>query len=256
MKLTLIQPTDIPAPLRRRFGPYHVMLECTFAGRGFTFETVRLSQGEKLPDPTSLDATLIMGSVAAVYEHHHAWMEPLRSYVRTAYAAKTPMVGICFGHQIMAEALGGEVTRSSRGWGLGRHVYDVMLQPGIVSSNQTQFAIACAHQDQVVVPPEGSETFLSSAFTPHGGLVYRNGAAISLQAHPELEDEFAMALAELHRAEAPNEVIETASSSLARPSDSSEMVNVLGEFFEQAYSRVPCQVRHHCEIRTSGTRRG
>ena len=113
MKLTLIQPTDVPGPLRDRFGAYYLMFERMFSDAGFKFETVCLSAGQTLPDPATLEATLIMGSAAGVYDSHYPWMEPLRAFIRSAYAAKTPMLGVCFGHQIMADALGGEVRKSA-----------------------------------------------------------------------------------------------------------------------------------------------
>ncbi|MEO7223475.1 MAG: type 1 glutamine amidotransferase [Devosia sp.] len=233
MKLTLIQPTDVPGPLRDRFGAYHVMFERMFAGEGFAFETIHLDKGQKLPDPSALDATLIMGSAAGVYDNHFEWMEPLRDYIRAAYAAKTPMVGICFGHQIMADALGGDVRKSERGWGLGRHVYGVTSRPATIGGNLPEFAIACSHQDQVLVPPAEAETFLASKFTPHAGLVYRNGAAMSLQPHPEFDDDYTLALAELRRGKAPDETIETAIASIKRASDSREVAGYLGAFLSR-----------------------
>ena len=234
MKLTLIQPTDVPGPLRDRFGAYHLMFERMFAGEGFSFETIRLSEGQALPDPAMLDGTLIMGSAAGVYDTHYAWMEPLRDYIRKAYAAKTPMVGICFGHQIMADALGGDVRKSEKGWGLGRHVYSVTSRPAMIGGDLPEFAISCSHQDQVLEPPKDAQTFLSSDFTPHAGLVYRNGAAMSLQPHPEFEDDYTVALAELRRGKAPDAVIETALGSLSRASDSREIAGYLGAFLRQA----------------------
>jgi GMP synthase-like glutamine amidotransferase len=233
MKLTLIQPTDLPGTLRDRFGAYHMMFERMFAGEGFTFETIRLSAGDKLPDPAMLEATLIMGSAAGVYDTHYEWMDPLRDYIRKAYAAKTPMVGICFGHQIMADALGGDVRKSEKGWGLGRHVYGVTSRPAMLGGNLPEFAIACSHQDQVIVPPAEAETFLVSDFTPHAGLAYANGAAMSLQPHPEFEDDYTLALAELRRGKAPDAVIETALASVARASDSREMAGYLGAFLRR-----------------------
>jgi GMP synthase-like glutamine amidotransferase len=232
MKLTLIQPTDVPGPLRDRFGAYHLMFERMFEGEGFAFETIRLSAGHKLPDPETLDATLIMGSAAGVYDRHYEWMDALRDYIRKAYAARTPMVGICFGHQIMADALGGDVRQSEKGWGLGRHIYDVISRPAMLGSNLPQFAIAYSHQDQVIVPPDEAETFLASDFTPHAGLVYRNGAAMSLQPHPEFDDDYTLALAELRRGKAPDAVIETALASVSRASDSREIASYLGAFLK------------------------
>ena len=234
MKLTLIQPTDVPGPLRDRFGAYHLMFERLFADAGFGFETVRLSEGEPLPDPAGLDATLIMGSAAGVYDTHYPWMDPLRDYIRGAYKARTPMVGICFGHQILADALGGDVRKSEKGWGLGRHVYEVRSRPAPIGGSLPEFAIACSHQDQVITPPAGTETFLSSAFTPHAGLMYGNGAAMSLQPHPEFEDDYTLALAELRRGKAPDDVVDTALASLDRKSDSKEVAGYLAAFLRGA----------------------
>ena len=233
MKLTLIQPTDVPEPLRPRFGTYAPMFHRMFAGEGFEFESVRLSEGEPLPDPASLEAVLITGSSAGVYDNHLAWMEPMRAFIRQLYLQNTPMIGICFGHQIMADALGGDVRKSENGWGLGRHVYQVKTRPAHIGGDLPEFAIACSHQDQVIAPPAEAETFLASDFTPHAGLVYRNGSAISLQPHPEFEDDYALALAELRRGKAPDPVVDTALASVTRPSDSRAMAGYLGAFLRR-----------------------
>jgi GMP synthase-like glutamine amidotransferase len=232
MKLTLVQPTDVPELLRARFGAYHLMIERMFVGGGFSFETVRLSAGEPLPDPAGLEGIVVMGSSAGVYDNHLSWMEPLRAFIRGAYAAKTPMLGICFGHQIMADALGGDVRKSEKGWGLGRHVYTVRSRPPPIGGTLPEFAIACSHQDQVIEPPKEAETFLASEFTPHAGLMYRNGAAMSLQAHPEFEDDYTLALAHLRRGKAPDAVIDAALASVSRASDSREVAGYLAAFLK------------------------
>ena len=127
MKLTIIQTGEVPLALRPRFGAYSPMFSRMFemAGQTFQYETVAIHDGAPFPDPAVLDGILITGSAAGVYDSHFTWMEPLRAFIRSAYAAKTPMLGICFGHQIMADALGGDVRKSEKGWGLGRHVYGV-----------------------------------------------------------------------------------------------------------------------------------
>jgi GMP synthase-like glutamine amidotransferase len=232
MKLTLIQPTEVPETLRPKFGPYAPMFHRMFGREGFEFETVRLSEGHPLPDPASLDAVLITGSSAGVYDNHLTWMEPLRAFVRKAYADRTPMLGICFGHQIMADALGGDVRKSDKGWGLGRHVYDVTARPPMIGGELPEFAIACSHQDQVITPPAEAEVFMRSHFTPNAGLYYRSGRAMSLQPHPEFEDDYTVALAELRRGKAPDETIDTAIKSVSRASDSAEVAGYLGAFLK------------------------
>jgi GMP synthase-like glutamine amidotransferase len=235
MELTIIQTGEVPLPLRERFGPYPPMFEAMFeaAGAGFTYATVPVFEGAPFPDPAGLDAILITGSAAGVYDSHYAWMEPLRAFIRRAYAAKTPMLGICFGHQIMADALGGDVRKSDKGWGLGRHTYGFTARPGFLGTTAPALRIACSHQDQVLVPPAEAETFLASAFTPHAGLVYRNGAAMSLQPHPEFDDDYTLALADLRRGKAPDPVIDTAIASLATPSDSAETARYLTRFLQR-----------------------
>ena len=64
------------------------------------------------------------------------WLDPLRDFIRKAYANDTPMLGICFGHQIMADALGGDVRKSEKGWGLGRHTYGVKARPGFLGGDR------------------------------------------------------------------------------------------------------------------------
>ena len=153
MKLTIIQTGEVPLPLRPRFGAYSPMFARMFesAGQAFDYETVAVFDGAPFPDPAALDGILITGSAAGVYDDHFAWMEPLRAFIRAAYAARTPMLGICFGHQIMADALGGDVRKSEKGWGLGRHIYGVTKRPAFLGGDLPELAIACSHQDQVIV---------------------------------------------------------------------------------------------------------
>jgi GMP synthase-like glutamine amidotransferase len=230
MQLTIIQTGDVPVPLRERFGPYPDMFSAMFeaAGAGFSYATVRAHDGAALPDPAGLDAILITGSAAGVYEDH-AWLPGLRDFIRGAYATETKMIGICFGHQIMADALGGDVRKSEKGWGLGRHSYGVTRRE-VLAMDATDLRIACSHQDQVIAPPPEAEVFLASAFTPNAGLAYRNGRALSLQPHPEFTDDYARALVDLRRGRAPDDVVEQALGSFGTASDSDETARFLTRF--------------------------
>ena len=235
MKLTILKTGDVPEPLRPQFGPYPPMFMRMFeeAGHRFDYEVVGVNDGEPLPDPAKLDAVLITGSPAGVYDDY-AWLDPLRGFIRSAYAANTPMLGICFGHQIMADALGGDVRKSEKGWGLGRHTYAVTARPSFLATELPHLSIACSHQDQVIVPPAEAEVFLASEFTPNAGLAYRNGRALSLQPHPEFLYDYALALVELRRGRAPDAVVDTAMASVTTPSHSRDVAGWLGEFLSRA----------------------
>ena len=123
------------------------------------------------------------------------WIAPLEDFVRAAHGAEVPMVGVCFGHQLIAQALGGVARKSEKGWGLGRHVYDVAPGNGIVDG--ARIALAASHQDQVITPPPGAKTILSSDFTEHAGLLYAGGTTMSVQPHPEFSAGYALACCEM-----------------------------------------------------------
>ena len=231
MKLTILQTGDVPEALRPRFGPYAVMFQRMFdaADAGLDYDVLPVSDGAPFPDPEKVEAILITGSPAGVYDDL-PWLEPLRDFIRRAYGRRTPMIGICFGHQIMADALGGTVRKSEKGWGIGRHSYEVVARPPFMNAAPARLAVSCSHQDQVTAAPEQAQTFLASPFTPHAGLAYRNGAAVSLQPHPEFTDAYALALAELRQGTAHDSVVEAARTSFATPSDSREIAHYLTGF--------------------------
>ena len=94
LKITILHVGDVPAPLREEFGPYVPMFRRLFASvhAPFEFETCFISEGAPFPDLGQVQALLIPGSAAGVYDDL-VWMEPLRAFIRQAYAARTPMVG-------------------------------------------------------------------------------------------------------------------------------------------------------------------
>jgi GMP synthase-like glutamine amidotransferase len=235
MKLTIIQTGEVPPPLRAAFGPYAPMFMKMFedVGAHYDYDVVAVFDGAPFPDPAGLEAVLLPGSAAGVYDDHFAWMAPLRAFIRAAYTAKTPMVGVCFGHQIMADALGGDVRKSEKGWGLGRHTYAVRARPAFMANAAATLSVACSHQDQVLSPPPEAEVILGSEFTPNAGLFYANGAALSFQPHPEFDDGYARALAELRRGKAPDTVVETAVGSLSQRSDSAAVAGYIDAFLSR-----------------------
>lgn len=195
MKLTIVETGQAPLAIRDRFPSYPEMFRQMFASvdAGIACETVSIVKGEALPDPARAGALLYTGSPAGVYDDV-PWMAPLMGFIREAAEAKTPQVGICFGHQAMAEALGGKVVKSGKGWGIGRHSYDVVSAPGLAGPAPTAISVAVSHQDQVVVKPSAASIVAWSDFTEFAGLSYDGFPALSFQCHPEFAPEFSAAL--------------------------------------------------------------
>ena len=104
------------------------------------------------------------------------------------------MVGVCFGRQIIADTLGGQVAKSHKGWGVGRHTYDILARESWMADAGSAFSLGVSHQDQVITPPTGARTLARSPHTDHAMLVYDSAPIISLQGHPEFTDGFLTAL--------------------------------------------------------------
>lgn len=160
--------------VQRELGDYDTQFARLLDGFGFAFVSHDV-EGGILPDtPDACDGWLITGSKHAAYEDH-PWIPPLEDFIRAVHAAGLPMVGICFGHQIMAQALGGRVEKFTGGWDVGQSRY---------SMDGQDMTLNAWHQDQVTAPPDKAEVVGTSAFCRYAALQY--GARMySLQAHPE-----------------------------------------------------------------------
>ena len=122
MRVTILETGRAPGRLSEEYPRYPDMFVSLLskADQTLVFDSVALIDGEALPDVSRCEAVIITGSPAGVYDST-PWMDPLRVFIREAFATRKPMVGICFGHQIIADALGGQVAKSHKGWGIGRH---------------------------------------------------------------------------------------------------------------------------------------
>lgn len=148
---------------------------------------------EQYPEDVSLcDGWLISGSKNGVYENL-PWMLWMQDFIRQAYEQAIPMVGICFGHQIIGQALGGHVEKSTKGWGLGFSRYQLNEQLGeITGPSLDLYAI---HQDQVVRLGPNAKVLASSDHCPHAVVKYEN-VALTFQPHPEFSVQFEQDLIE------------------------------------------------------------
>lgn len=199
--LTIIETGRAPEQIRPDWPDYPEMFETLLAPHltGWAFDKVALSSGETLPDPATLDAVLITGSAAGVYDDL-PWMSPLMDFIRWAADANTPQIGICFGHQAIAHALGAQVAKSEKGWGIGRHVYEIIAPQnwkGVAAPNT--FSLGVSHQDQVLTLPPGAIQVARNAFCEYAALAYPGAAAISFQGHPEFHPGFSCALYEVRK---------------------------------------------------------
>ena len=215
MKVGILE-TGAPRPhLIERHGRYDAMVT-RMLGPGFETVTFDIQAGHRPSGAEDFAAFVITGSSAGVYDPL-PWIEPLKRFLRDL-DGRIKLVGLCFGHQIMAEAFGGRVEKSARGWGLGLHDYTVQERATWMDDAHV-VAVPASHQDQVVEPPPGAVLLGGSAFTPFGMLAYPARDAISFQVHPEFDNDFAAELIELRRATLPPGAADRAVDSLRTPGD-------------------------------------
>lgn len=189
-----IYEADRPAEtLIPRFGSYADMFE-RWLGAALPeahFTRVHLAAGEAAPAPGHADGVLISGARAGVTDGL-PWVADLIGHLRDLRAARVPVAGVCFGHQVMAEAFGGRVDRAARGWTIGRHLHRP-TPAGTTLFGAGPLACVSVHQDQVIDPPPGAEVVLSSETSPHGGFRY-DFPALSVQFHPEFGADYVEAV--------------------------------------------------------------
>lgn len=229
MKIGLLETGEPPEALQPAFGRYGGMFQ-DLLGPGHDYVTYDVQAGVLPADPAECDAYVVTGSAAGVYDDL-PWIAPLKAFL--VEAREQPLVGVCFGHQVMAEAFGGKVVKSDKGWGVGLHVYDVAeAQPWMEGA--TKAAVPASHQDQVIVIPPTARAVAGSAFTPAGVLVYDDRPAISMQFHPEFDPAYARALIESRRGSRFTDAeADAAIASLGRANDRARVAGWIQAFLAQ-----------------------
>ncbi|MDB6178618.1 type 1 glutamine amidotransferase [Paracoccus sp. Z330] len=177
MRIGILQCGQSPAELKGEIGDYPDMFVRLLADRGFDFDVYHVENMQFPADIDDADGWLLTGSRHGAYEDH-PFIAPLETLVRKIYDAGIPVVGICFGHQIIAQALGGKVEKYSGGWAVGAQDYDFDGVPVTLNA---------WHQDQVVSLPEGARVAGRNAFCANAALIYGD-RAYTIQAHPEFDD--------------------------------------------------------------------
>ena len=224
MNVGILETGRPPGDLAARFGDYPAMF-ADLLGPGFGTTTYDVAARALPARPEAHRAYIITGSPAGVYENL-PWIEPLKAFLRNA-KENAKLVGVCFGHQLMAEAFGGKVEKSRKGWGVGLQTYEVTGRASWMDEAD-RVSIPVSHQDQIVVQPPATAVLAASDFTPFGVLAWTDQPAISMQFHPEFEPDYARALIELRRDSLPDP--DAALASLEAPDDRARVAGWIRRF--------------------------
>lgn len=201
MEIGILVAGPLSEEQKSRFGTLSDMFEDLLADADadLGFVSYDVYEDDFPESPTSCDGWIITGSVHSAYENL-PWMQTLEFFIRQTLAQNIPMVGICFGHQIMAKAMGGTVKKEGQGlWGAAVHDYELDItshpRPEWMSGDKTTLSLQASHQDQVIDLPPTATRLGGNAFCPNGMLAYGT-SGLSMQLHPELSNDFIRSLIE------------------------------------------------------------
>jgi GMP synthase-like glutamine amidotransferase len=219
-----------PKPAIPQFGTYPDMFMDLLGREDHDWRVYAADEGEYPAAAEDCAAYIVTGSAAGVYDED-PWIGQLLDWLRAA-KGRTKLVGICFGHQALAQAFGGKVIKSPKGWGIGEQEYRVLSREPWMD-DASAIRLPGSHQDQVVELPPDAEVIASSDFTPMGALAYRDQPAISMQLHPEFVPDYAKALIEARRGKVyPDDQADRAIASYGRADDRARVGRWINAFLQ------------------------
>ena len=197
LKIGILETGIPPEGLATQFGNYPHMVEDWLSLLDAEFSTYSVLNDQFPSSADICDLWVITGSKFGAYENHK-WIAPLEAFIRNIKASGKLMFGICFGHQLIAQALGGKVQKYNKGWALGINQYQIGNWPTELGEPPTKIALQAYHQDQIITLPEGAIPVASSDFCKYAAVWYPN-FGLTVQGHPEFSNAYASALLKARR---------------------------------------------------------
>ncbi len=236
VRLGILQAGRTPEGMIGQNEDYHRLFVSLLGESAFDYRHWPVLDNEFPDSINDADAWLITGSRHGAYEDHD-WIPPLEELIREIFAARQPMVGICFGHQIIAQALGGKVEKFNGGWSVGRVEYT--LDPAVFGAAEAPALsgtpLMAFHQDQVIEAPESAVTVGSTDFCKHAALLY-DDRVLTIQPHPEFDQHFVGALLQARGDILPSDVKDNALQTLDQPLMRDPVAETLRSFLRRSAS--------------------
>ncbi len=232
MKIGLLECDHVLERFRHIAGDYRDMFAALFASHGphIALQSFDVCNGEFPPSLDACDAYLTTGSRFSAYDDID-WVQALKNFTRRIHEAKKPFVGVCFGHQMMAEALGGRVARAETGWGVGARGVEIIRREVWMRPEQSRCALQYMHQDQVERLPDDGVVIGDSDHCSVAMFLVGD-SMLGIQAHPEFPKAYSEALL-LDRVERIGEGrVKAALESLGQPTDEPVVAKWIVEFLE------------------------
>lgn len=235
MHLCILENDDLDPPLAQRYSRVAAMFERLFAQAGYKgrIDTFSARHGQYPVSFAAYDAVLLTGSRADSFSDE-PWVVTLREQVARLLQDQHKLLGVCFGHQLIAHCLGAPVQRAPRGWRVGRQAYDWLGAPehlGLAPGQAAQVALLASHQDQVLALPPGATLLATQADCPVAA--YALGDQVfCIQPHPEFTPEVSAFLLDKRRALMGEPLYEQSMGSLSEPHDGLALARFMIRFVQ------------------------
>ena len=215
MKLGILKTDAVRPEWVPEFGEYPDMFVALLGqlDPALEFVVYDVEQGEFPDDIDEVDAYLITGSKSSVYDDK-PWIAALMDFVRELDRRHKKIVGICFGHQLVAQALGGKTEKSSKGWGVSLHTHSFNSAPDWHHQEEMDFDVLVSHQDQVVENAVGAKVLASSEFCENA-VCQVGDHILTFQGHPEFVPAYSREIMEFRREMIGEDVYRKGIASLA-----------------------------------------
>ena len=199
LRMCILEADDLHPTMQDAFIGFGQMFKQLFTAQDANVDCqiFNVVRGEYPQPNQQFDAYLVTGSKADSFAND-PWIVTLRAYLRERFAQGEVLLGICFGHQILALVLGGDTQRSSKGWGLGVHRYRLERKPEWLAGAADEFQLLISHRDQVTALPAGAALLASSDFCENAAFMLGQ-QVLCFQGHPEFTHDFSRSLLKIRQ---------------------------------------------------------
>lgn len=232
MKIGILKADSVLPQFQGEFGDYPDMFVARLSANSkeaLSFDVYDVEHGVYPESIDACDGYIITGSKKSVYDDE-TWIHDLEDYVRLLHGAQKSLVAVCFGHQLVAQALGGKTESANEGWGVGVHTSALVHQKDYMQPSLEEVKVLVSHKDQVTVLPPGAELLAASEFCPNA--MFQLGEHIvCIQGHPEFNKHYSQALMNLREKILGEATFLQGIRSLEEPLDSDTLAKWIVEFF-------------------------
>ncbi len=236
MKLGILKADDVRPELVEEFGEYSDMVAKIMLAidSNLQIEVYDVYHGQYPAHIDEVDVYAVTGSKCSVYDELD-WVFQLTDFVQQLHQARKKFVGLCFGHQMIAHALGGKAEKSLKGWGVGVQTY-FSTEAGKAQGLAPSFELKVSHQDQVTALPPNSELLAGNNFCPNA-MFKLSDHILSLQGHPEFSKGYMQGLLPLRREQLGQDLMNRALDSLELETHDRDVNQVIYNFLAEGFNK-------------------